>query len=62
MRLKTRLDRLKATRTAPGSIEVWLFDLEDGTATGPDGQLVTAEEAERLQADADLVIDLRRRP
>ncbi len=62
MRLKTRLDRLKAARTAPGSIAVWLFDLEDGTATGPDGRRVTAEEAERLQADADLIIDLRRQP
>lgn len=62
MKLRTRLEKLKAIHTAPGSIEVWLFDLEDGTATGPDGRRYTAQEAERRQANSDLVIDLRRQP
>lgn len=62
MKLRARLKKLKATRTAPGSIEVWLFDLDGSTATGPDGRHYTAQEAERYQADSDLVIDLRRQP
>ncbi len=60
MRLRNRLDKLKAAHTAPVSIEVWLFDLDGTTTTGPDGRRYTAQEAERLQADAELVIDLRR--
>ncbi len=61
LRLKKRLDRLSVTRTVPGSIEVWLFDLDGTTATGPDGRRYTAQEAERRQADSDLIIDLRLR-
>jgi hypothetical protein len=62
MKLRARLDKLKVACTVPVSIEVWLFDLDGTTATGPDGRRYTAQEAERRQADSDLVIDVRRKP
>lgn len=60
--LKARLNRLRVARPEHCKIQVWLYDLDGDTATGPNGERMSHAEAERRQKDAALVIDLRRRP
>ncbi len=62
MRLRARLDKLKGKSQEACAIHMYLYDLEEDLVTGPDGQRMTAAEAELRQRTSALVIDLRRRP
>jgi hypothetical protein len=62
MNLDKRLAKLEHKHEPPGRIDIWLYDLDGKTVTGPDGKRYTPEEAERMQEGAALRVDLRCKP